>query len=306
MATPNDSIDRALWRAEAKYERAIVAQYREALKGIDAELSALYRKYASGAGLTYAEMTKYNRLSKLEAEIGRVLGETDRKVKKSLERLAAEQYEEAYFRHAYTIERQAGASIAWGMLRKEDIIAAVANPLDLIARNTLTGLERSRVRRAVVQGLIRGESYQKMARGIKEALDRSVSDALRIARTEAHRAQMEGSVAAFDKAESKGADIRRIWVATKDDRTRDTHRELDETEAEMHDGETMWNVGGTWARFPGDPVLPPDQSVNCRCQIREEASGLEPESIRVNGEVMDYKKYMESTSYKEWREGKTR
>lgn len=300
-----EAIYGGLNRSIAKVERALAKEYRAALKGINGELAALYQRYAAQGELTYAEMTKYNRLSKLEAEIVRILAGMGVRVERQTKRLAAAQYEESFFRHAYTIEKKAGVSLAWGMLRPESIAAAVANPLDKIAHGTLKANERARVRRAVTQALIKGESYNKMARAVKTALSSSLSDALRIARTEAHRAQMDGSVAAFDRAEKQGVKVRRLWVATKDERTRDTHRALDQEPAVEKDGEYGWYVGGTWATKPGDERLPPEEVINCRCVVTEEVEGLEPELIRVRGAgVQKYKDYMASTKYEDWKKGK--
>ena len=299
-----DAVYGGLNRDFAKIEREIARQYGDALKDIRAELERLYRKHAAEGVLTYAEMTKYNRLVGLEAQIAGILSKTDGKVRRLTKKLTAEQYEGAYFRHAYTIEKLSGASLAWGILRPDAIAAAVANPLDLIAQGTLKVNERARIRRAITQGLVKGESYQKMARAVKQAMGSSLFDALRIARTEGHRAQMQGTIAAFDKAEDLGVNVKRIWVATKDDRTRDAHRELDQEEAIERNGESGWYVGGSWATSPGAPELPPEESINCRCVVREEIAGLEPKVLRVQGGIEKHKEYMASTSYAEWKKGK--
>jgi SPP1 gp7 family putative phage head morphogenesis protein len=281
---------------QARYEREIKIAYRTALKSIQGEMAWLYEKYADEGVLTYAEMTRYNRLDGLEREIAGILGENDRTVKRTLNKLTGEQYEQAYFSHAWAIEQDVGVALKWGGLRPEDIKAIVNNPLSLIAKDSLTQTERTRIRRAITQGLIRGESYPQMARDIRTTMESSFKDALRIARTEAHRAQIEGTLETYNDAEDLGVEIQRIWVASLDDRTRDSHAALDGEPAEERDGEYMWNVGGTWAEGPGltgDPA----EDINCRCTVREEIVGLEPKLRRTReGGIEPYLKY------EDWRE----
>lgn len=274
-------------------EREIKNAFREALRNIENELAFIYRKYSEDGSLTYAEMTKYNRLMGLETQIGKILGESDRSVKRTLKRLTADQYEQSFFGHAWAIEQGVGVSLKWGNLREEDIAAIVDNPLSLVAKDTLTMTERSAVRRSITQGLIRGESYPKMARGVKDALGKSFADALRIARTEAHRAQVEGTKAAYEKSDELGVEGRWIWVATLDGRTRTSHRSLDGKEATMRDGEHYWRLGNMWTPGPGlsgDPA----EDINCRCTIRYEVDGLSPKLRRIKGEgVQPYQTYEE-------------
>lgn len=82
--------------------------------------------------------------------------------------------------------------------------------------------------------------------------------ATRIARTETTGAYNAGSLNAYFE-EGAGA---KMWIATWDDRTRETH-------AAAHGqcvpvGE-QFTVGFSRLTFPGDPVGPPEEVINCRC-----------------------------------------
>lgn len=59
-----------------------------------------------------------------------------------------------------------------------------------------------------------------------------------------------------------GVRVRKRWLAIRDFRTRPTHRELDGVEVEP---DATFDVGGEPARFPMDPALSAEESVNCRC-----------------------------------------
>lgn len=76
------------------------------------------------------------------------------------------------------------------------------------------------------------------------------------------------------------------WLATKDGRTRDTHRSVDGQIAAV-DGTFL--VGGHRARYPGDPALPLDELVQCRCRavpvFRDQLSDSEFAVISGGGRV---------------------
>jgi uncharacterized protein with gpF-like domain len=93
--------------------------------------------------------------------------------------------------------------------------------------------------------------------------------------------------------------MQKRWVATKDDRTRDTHRDLDGTQI-APDAEFV-SPSGAKALFPGQ-FGDPAEDVNCRCGHIWVVEGLEPKLMRVRGEgIVEYQ------TYRDWekaREGK--
>jgi hypothetical protein len=88
--------------------------------------------------------------------------------------------------------------------------------------------------------------------------------AMTVARTEGIRATNLGNIAAARAwlAENPGMTVVKTWVATKDERTRDAHRELDgrsvvgiDTPFVLSDGRTI--------RHPHDPEADADMVINC-------------------------------------------
>lgn len=85
----------------------------------------------------------------------------------------------------------------------------------------------------------------------------------RIARTETHRVINAGTLqAAKEEQQVSGEVLRKAWVCTWDERTRDEHFAADGQTVPI-DGKFM--IGGYEADFPGDPNLPAHLSINCRC-----------------------------------------
>jgi uncharacterized protein with gpF-like domain len=54
----------------------------------------------------------------------------------------------------------------------------------------------------------------------------------------------------------------RSWLATQDDRTRDSHAVMDGVSKPIGQ---KFSVGGHEADYPGDPSLPIEERANCRC-----------------------------------------
>jgi hypothetical protein len=85
--------------------------------------------------------------------------------------------------------------------------------------------------------------------------------ALLIARTEIVAASSYGS---YLGAEATGLQLDKYWIATKDARTRESHIRVD---GQTVDLKASFVVGGSLAQYPGDPNLPSEEVVNCRCSI---------------------------------------
>ena len=72
-----------------------------------------------------------------------------------------------------------------------------------------------------------GEGYSKIAKAIRDDIGMSKAQSLRVARTEAGRAMSQAGLDSALVAQKNGLQMYKYWQATKDTRTRDTHRHLD-------------------------------------------------------------------------------
>lgn len=86
-----------------------------------------------------------------------------------------------------------------------------------------------------------------------------------IARTEMLTALAESQKEAYEQAIESGSvnrqDVRKVWRATRDNRTRDTHRHLDGESAGMDERFANGLL------YPHEPGAPASEVVNCRCSI---------------------------------------
>jgi hypothetical protein len=69
-------------------------------------------------------------------------------------------------------------------------------------------------------------------------------------------------------AESTGYALKKYWIATYDDRTRDTHLVVEQQNPLAKDDK--FKVGEYDMEYPGDPSGGVEEIVNCRCVITYE------------------------------------
>lgn len=268
------SATRLTLRNETRIERELASNYAEAINAIRSDMARVYERYAIDGKISNAEMTRYNRLRSLDQQIVTELRPTIEANRKLMEKAAEVQYDEAFFRRAWSIDQAAGVSLRWGTLSAEQVRAAVANDLRHLAQRGVARETLERVRRAISQGVIRGSTLRQMMMGVRGAMENTAGQAMRIVRTEAHRSRELGGLAARESAVSQGVQLSRIWDASLDTRTRNSHARLDGKP------ESEWRLGGVKPEYPGDPRLAPEHSINCRCTATDVVEGFEPKVRR--------------------------
>ncbi len=126
---------------------------------------------------------------------------------------------------------------------------------------------KNSIRAELSRGISNGSSYEeiaaKIARGMNSPFNKVYNNALRIAKTEGHRVQQEGTYNAQVAAKKKGADVVKQWDSTLDGKTRPTHRELDGQIAEVEDMFVVPSTGNE-ALYPGGFGIAAED-INCRC-----------------------------------------
>lgn len=149
-------------------------------------------------------------------------------------------------------------------------------------RRELESLDRNALNRTLRDGRYDGVVDRAINQGAPltdDQIDRMVGSYQRryiarraenIARTESLRAVNQGQFDAIRQAVEGGeygdVEIEKIWIATKDNRTRDTHRELDGKVVKGLDAVFITTKGNA-LRHPHDPAAPGDETINCRCTM---------------------------------------
>lgn len=121
----------------------------------------------------------------------------------------------------------------------------------------------------ITRGLAMGESYETIAQRLGRHIMGDYNKSLRIVRTEGHRIQNQSALDVMQKAVSVGADVVKQWDATLDDKTRDTHVELDGQVVDVDEPFVIPSTGAS-AMFAGG-FDDPAEDCNCRCCILQRA-----------------------------------
>ena len=134
-----------------------------------------------------------------------------------------------------------------------------------------TNYLKKSIRAELSRGISNGSTWNEMAvliaEGMNSPFKRSLSNAIRIARTEGHRIQNEAALDGQKEAKKKGADIVKQWDATLDGRTRDEHRLAD---GQIRELDEPFDIGGEKMQAPG--VGGSARNVcNCRCCLLQRA-----------------------------------
>ena len=166
----------------------------------------------------------------------------------------------------------------------------------------------NKVKELVYDGIVQGQSYSDVAKGIKERFDVTATKAEMIARTESHRAREMGNMAATIEAAGMGINMMRRWLATLDGRTRDTHGAMDGQEIPVFDdnGEFAFfkSPTGATALYPGGFGIAAED-IRCRCDAVDIVKGYEPTTRRARdefgrGEVIPYTNFTQYAQSKGW------
>lgn len=182
---------------------------------------------------------------------------------------------------------------------------AVKQP-DLLPPKKKVGKDKSykwynrQVNTAITQGIIQGASIGEIARRIgKQTGESNCTAMLRNARTMFTGAQNAGRIDGLHQAQELGIRVQKQWMATPDNRTRDTHAELDGQIVDVD--EPFITSAGNEIMYPGDPAADPSEVWNCRCTLvyvyPEYSNSMEPMDNETGENVGDM-------TYREWEEMK--
>lgn len=141
----------------------------------------------------------------------------------------------------------------------------------------------------LLKGLQNGDSVDKIADSLKEVIGNNDASAIRNARTMVTGAENKGRIDSYKNLEDQGAVLKKVWIATPDNRTRDSHLALDGEEVDIND--TFSNG----LEYPGDPSGDASEVWNCRCSMRSHVVGFK----KADGSVRKIDVERDSTMHEE-------
>ena len=125
-----------------------------------------------------------------------------------------------------------------------------------------------------LQGILQGESMDKIAKRIMNVQEMNKTQAIRTARTIVTGAENKGRQDSYARAEADGIILQKEWIATNDSRTRHSHAALD---GAIVDQDKKFDNG---LMFPGDPNGRPEETWNCRCTVAAVVKGFKKAQVQ--------------------------
>lgn len=146
----------------------------------------------------------------------------------------------------------------------------------------------------IQQGIIQGESVDQITKRLCKDLSSQNENKMRMfARTGITEAQNAGRQEQMNQAADMGIEVNKRWLATHDERTRDSHRAMDGEEVPYDE---KFSNG---LEYPGDPSGSAAEVYNCRCTIVTIYPKYEDRSKKYGEDVT-----IDGQSYEEWKQGK--
>lgn len=261
-------IDQLIKRAESELE----ILFSRRLKQIQQKIADMFEKYQSDdVHVTWTEFNKYNRLNKELIRIGEMLTEDYRKVAKTIRQTQQNAYIEKFLMSLYLYEMASQTSMQFDVPTASVINKAIEQPIEFI--KLVPTLQKYRdevlkkIRIHITQGIMSGEGYSKIAKALRDDIGMTKAQSQRVARIEAGRAMSQAGLDSAKVAKDNGlTGMKKRWLATKDNRTRDTHRHLDGKAIDIDDNfHSSGCIGQAPKLFVG--VASAKENIGCRCKL---------------------------------------
>lgn len=211
---------------------------------------------------------------------------------------------------AYTIE-QATDAVAFDIWDEQTVRQLLVTqpetmpyypPKRAVQRGIDLAYGKRMVTNQVTQAILLGESIPQLTKRLQQNIPTmSKVSAIRAARTAVTAAQNAGRQDSYAAAEKMGIKLKKMWLATLDNRTRHAHRELD---GQIVGVDEDFTVDGYKLKFPGDKSAPGYLVYNCRCTMIADLPEIHGTGKRrARGE--DGKSYViKNMTYTQWEEWK--
>lgn len=242
--------------------------YQKALYEIDVRIATLKeREDADMQHVIY--QLDYQRA--LKSQVQTILEQLHNENFETISEYLTKSYEDGFLGTMYDLQGQGIPLIM--PINQQLVVAAIMHDTKL-SESLYDSLDTKELSKQIASEISRGiasaSTFKEIAGNIRRRAKISQNNAMRIARTEAHRIQNKAISDCQWHAKAKGADIVKIWSAALDGRTRTTHRMLDGQVREL--GEAF-EFGGKKAMEPGG-FEDPSEDCNCRCRCNSKARWL--------------------------------
>ena len=182
---------------------------------------------------------------------------------KSREQYIAENSEGNFEEDLYTFSLVDAATVA--RLQREGDVKLPAKKVDVPKDERWN---TKQLNSKLLAGILNGDSIPKIANSLVEVIGNNAASAVRNARTMVTGAECAGRQDSYEELADNGVIQKKVWIATPDDRTRESHLEIDGEEVDVDE---KFSNG---LMYPADPSGDPSEVWNCRCTMRTHIVGF--------------------------------
>ena len=199
---------------------------------------------------------------------------------------------------AYDIEKKANVNLSWTLYDHSTVERLIRDEPNLLPLPSVDvpvdkRWNQKHITAAINKGILLGDPIQDIAKRLVTVASMDLNAAVRSARTATTAAECAGRIGTYKYAESLGIQLKQMWRATLDGRTRHAHRMLD---GQMVDIGDKFKVDGYELEYPGDPSAPGYLVYNCRCTVVSVDKTHDPNAPRASK--------LGGMSYEDWKAGK--
>lgn len=199
---------------------------------------------------------------------------------------------------AYKIEQDANVNLSWTLYDHSTVERMIREDPEILPLPSVNvpldeRWNRQHLNIAITQGILQGESIPHIGDRLQRILGMDRTAAIRSARTATTAAECAGRINTYKQAAAMGIQLKQMWRATLDGKTRHAHRLLD---GQMVNIGEKFKVDGYELEYPGDPSAPGYLVYNCRCTVVSVDKFHDPNAARASK--------LGDLSYKDWKAGK--
>lgn len=207
---------------------------------------------------------------------------------------------------AYKMEHGEGVNFGFGLYNAQSVTKLMKDNPQIAPKWKIDepkeyNWNKQKVNNCITQGIIQGEGMEDIAKRVATVTSNQNKNlAMTHTQTALGAAQNAGTLQRLQDAKSLGINVVKMWMATLDKHTRDSHAEIDGEEQPVGD---MWHPMkfSNGCRYPCDPLGPAHEVFNCRCVLVEDIKDYPEEYQRydnIDGEPI------ENMTYAEWEKAK--
>lgn len=294
-----------------KWEREILELRRKGEQVLERDLFNLYKdlqkhleeviKNTNIENLKAYQIINLNNRIAILNEINDLIKEAHESVGSEIKSYIQESYRTGNNHVKYVVEQSIQQATPLSYLDKQAIRQLLTNPIDeqLLSQNLY--FNREKVAKGVQSVLLKNyadsKSYAQMANELANQTEAGFHRSMRIARTEGQRVYNAKQLDSQQEAEALGIEVKKMWTATLDGRTRGTHRSLDGQIRGIN--EEYVSPSGARGLAPSH-MGSASEDINCRCQSLTIVEGIKPTHRRAYNEDRQGSEIIEYKTYTEW------